>query len=48
MTLLLPATLVHVQATLKAPTIRNMQLGVLSAYGIIGVTYFIVACAGYW
>ncbi|MEW5315984.1 MAG: hypothetical protein WDW38_007378 [Sanguina aurantia] len=38
----------EIQATLKAPTIRNMQLGVLSAYGIIGVTYFIVACAGYW
>lgn len=38
----------EVQATVKSPSQRNMYKGISMAYGIIAVTYLLVAITGYW
>lgn len=38
----------EVQATVKAPTQRNMYKGISMCYGIITITYLMVAITGYW
>uniref|UniRef100_A0A383VUM2 Amino acid transporter transmembrane domain-containing protein n=2 Tax=Tetradesmus obliquus TaxID=3088 RepID=A0A383VUM2_TETOB len=38
----------EVQATVKAPSQRNMYKGVSLAYGVITITYLAVAVTGYW
>eukprot|EP00879_Flechtneria_rotunda_P027815 GHRR01029817.1.p1 GENE.GHRR01029817.1~~GHRR01029817.1.p1 ORF type:complete len:318 (+),score=90.78 GHRR01029817.1:170-1123(+) len=38
----------EVQATVKAPSQRNMYKGISLAYSIIAVTYLAVAITGYW
>lgn len=38
----------EVQATVKAPSARNMYKGISLCYTVIVVTYMLVACTGYW